>query len=568
MTPTTAPGAQRALILAAAHPGAGFPGPPLPLCLHHVGGEVLLERAVAEARAAGAATIRVVVGFSAERVRSHLHQARRRVGAVEVAENPRWRDDPMAALEYGWGGWEGKPLLAVSADVVHAGPSSWWIPAPHPRPLPRGEGWAAAAERLGWRPGPFPPTPDYSGTDEARLAPLLPAAWRRAGPPACTPETPRCDTWHNAMEGSRPPCCTRHLRELLRFTDDLLTRHGIYHWLDYGPLLGAVRDGGLIRWDYDVDFGVWYQDRERVAALRREIAEAGHVLDMGEDGVWRILLSRRNHLHADLFPWREQGESATLCGRFENWGPTPRHFLERLAPVRLFGRGFLAPSPVEAFLEHRYGADYRTPRADTGPAPGPEAALGTFLTRRWRRDQFRANLRQLHDLLAATPLAAQYWLWGRQLIGAVRDGDVLKTEGNTCEFALRRGSRAGLEGALPALEAAGFRRRSRQRNPEGEAAAVHLAKDDADFVFTVMDERGGQLHWFGFQRGTRTEYAIAAFDLSPLAWLDRQWLGPADPEAVLSARYGAWRARGAAGDPLPSDGCIVATAPWLEPLRP
>lgn len=40
-----------------------------------------------------------------------------------------------------------------------------------------------------------------------------------------------------------PACCTTRYWQRCSFTSDLLTRHTIFHWLDYGSLLGAVRDG-------------------------------------------------------------------------------------------------------------------------------------------------------------------------------------------------------------------------------------------------------------------------------------------------------------------------------------
>src|SRR5689334_8284729 len=96
---------------------------------------------------------------------------------------------------------------------------------------------------------------------------------RRAG---CTRKTLQCDFWNWGVDEVRPDCCTEHLREMLFFADELLTRHSIPYWLDYGTLLGAAREERLIPWDDDVDLGVWAADRERILALEPEVTAAGY----------------------------------------------------------------------------------------------------------------------------------------------------------------------------------------------------------------------------------------------------------------------------------------------------
>lgn len=52
-------------------------------------------------------------------------------------------------------------------------------------------------------------------------------------------------------------------QELLDFTDKVCKKHGIEYWLDYGSLLGAVRHGGYIPWDDDIDLGMMRRDYEK-----------------------------------------------------------------------------------------------------------------------------------------------------------------------------------------------------------------------------------------------------------------------------------------------------------------
>lgn len=48
--------------------------------------------------------------------------------------------------------------------------------------------------------------------------------------------------------------------EMLTFLDEICKKNNITYWIDSGTLLGAVRHGGFIPWDDDVDIAMPYKD--------------------------------------------------------------------------------------------------------------------------------------------------------------------------------------------------------------------------------------------------------------------------------------------------------------------
>jgi hypothetical protein len=242
------------------------------------------------------------------------------------------------------------------------------------------------------------------------------AMLRTSNGAGCTRDTLQCDFWNWGPGAMRPPCCTAHLTELTEFVHELLARHEITHWVDYGTLLGAVRDEAFIPWDDDVDFGVLEHDVPRVLALEPEITARGYAVDTTRLGAIRIQYSPANERHVDLWWWREENGRLVSDepGSYDwpglsNRTAFPPAYLDDLQPVTLYGKPYPAPSPVHDFLvEHRYGPDYMVParpvvsvwlRPEIGPdemTPTVKRLLDRFSELDFRLAQLKHRSRLRH----------------------------------------------------------------------------------------------------------------------------------------------------------------------------
>ena len=64
--------------------------------------------------------------------------------------------------------------------------------------------------------------------------------------------------------------------ELLIFMDNVCRKHGLDYWLGFGTLLGAVRHGGFIPWDDDIDLVILRHDYNKlIEVLPEEIKACG-----------------------------------------------------------------------------------------------------------------------------------------------------------------------------------------------------------------------------------------------------------------------------------------------------
>lgn len=103
----------------------------------------------------------------------------------------------------------------------------------------------------------------------------------------------------------------RDLKEIKEVFDKL----GIRYWLDWGTLLGAVRDGKIIEWDTDIDLGTMSSNWNKIVSAIPELEKRGFFVHLEELKIYnnifeRCILFYRSGHPVNIALYRVKGKNA------------------------------------------------------------------------------------------------------------------------------------------------------------------------------------------------------------------------------------------------------------------
>jgi len=179
----------------------------------------------------------------------------------------------------------------------------------------------------------------------------------------CTKNSTRCEYdiknkhyKYTLLGKDSPTCCLTHLYEIIRDITNVLNEANIDYFIMYGTLLGQMRHSQtFIPWDTDVDIVIMDIDKKKaVKVLSDELSTKYNLL--ASDAILKINYSKTNHLHADIYFWKEENE--VLIDSLNDYWIKNRVKHEDVFPVifsKLYDLDIKIPHNSEKVLKDIYG---------------------------------------------------------------------------------------------------------------------------------------------------------------------------------------------------------------------
>jgi|TARA_B100001079_G_scaffold14357_1_gene11662 phosphorylcholine metabolism protein LicD len=158
----------------------------------------------------------------------------------------------------------------------------------------------------------------------------------------------------------------RRMKSMLLKTIDILNEKKYKYWLEAGTLLGILRDGDLIPWDYDADLGIPADSADDIMKLRLDFLPKYLIKRRRINSPWipgdmRVIKVktpwekiRQINFHIDLFcVYPVQDKYRWVDSNALKH--VDRKFYDSLSTIEWEGRTINIPNHAEEYLSLRYG---------------------------------------------------------------------------------------------------------------------------------------------------------------------------------------------------------------------
>ena len=169
----------------------------------------------------------------------------------------------------------------------------------------------------------------------------------------CSPDSARCKWWK--IPPYILPKCDREV--LLGMLWWLRSRAQIPFYLFFGTLLGAVREGGHIDHEEDIDIcvdrAVWPSVKHDIIQALSESNDTTYWLNNEDDPI-RFFLSKKNKLHVDIWLYDLGNTSSSFTGWLYK-AELVNDMLYPLVPCDYSGHTYWCPGNSKDWLKKEYG---------------------------------------------------------------------------------------------------------------------------------------------------------------------------------------------------------------------
>lgn len=160
-------------------------------------------------------------------------------------------------------------------------------------------------------------------------------------------------------EGSDLRKLQMKMLHILETVDQICRKHHIPYWISGGTLLGAMRHGGFIPWDDDIDIELMRSDYKRLLkVLKAELPDDMYLQTPNERG-YRLLFSKVRDCYSivrseeeDEAPYKEKGVFIDIFSEERSYKPL-KSFVDFF-----YGRSFRRLKRGKPFRSLRYFYEY------------------------------------------------------------------------------------------------------------------------------------------------------------------------------------------------------------------
>ncbi len=167
--------------------------------------------------------------------------------------------------------------------------------------------------------------------------------------------------------------------KLLNDVTDILDYHKINYWLDFGTLLGIVREQRILPWDDDMDISISPEDTDvfynkvlpdlnkaRYRTYHRKYKRNLGPFAQGETRAFKVrnnqFLFLRGFVKLDIFVLKNFEDNTYWCELGELHSISSS-YLQEFSMIDFNGKQYRIPKDFDGYLTAHYG-DWKTPKPD------------------------------------------------------------------------------------------------------------------------------------------------------------------------------------------------------------